>query len=107
MVLTVMSTTSAPTIDIGIGQEDRQGIAEGLARLLADTSTLYFKAHGYHWNVTGPLFPALHALFEEQYRDLHGSTDVIAERIRALGFRAPGSYAELAKLTSVPEAEGT
>lgn len=102
-----MSATSAPTIDIGIGQEDRQRIADGLARLLADTSTLYFKAHGYHWNVTGPQFPTLHALFEDQYRDLYASIDVIAERIRALGFRAPGSYAELAGLTSVPEAEGT
>ena len=101
------TTTSAPTIDIGIGQQDRQQIADGLARLLADTSTLYFKAHGYHWNVTGPLFPTLHALFEDQYRDLHGSIDVIAERIRALGFKAPGSYAQLAELTSVPEAEGS
>jgi starvation-inducible DNA-binding protein len=100
-----MSTTSVPTIDIGIEQEDRERIAEGLARLLADTATLYFKTHGYHWNVTGPQFPTLHTLFEDQYRELYGSIDVIAERIRALGFRAPGSYREVAKLSSVPEAE--
>ena len=97
-------TTSAP---LGTRPEDRTRVAEGLARLLADTSTLYFKSHGYHWNVTGPQFPTLHALFEAQYRELHGSIDVIAERIRALGFKAPGSYTDLAKLTSVPEAEGT
>ena len=98
-------TTSVPTF--GISQDERTRIAEGLARLLADTSTLYVKSHGYHWNVTGPQFPTLHALFEGQYRELHGSIDVIAERIRALGFKAPGSYADLAKLTSVPEAEGS
>ena len=100
-------TTPAPTIDIGLSQDDRTRIAEGLARQLADTSTLYFKSHGYHWNVTGPQFPTLHVLFEDQYRDLYGSVDVIAERIRALGFKAPGSYRDLAKLTSVPEAEGS
>jgi starvation-inducible DNA-binding protein len=99
-------TPTATPIDIGIGQEDRARIAEGLARLLADTSTLYFKEHGYHWNVTGPQFPVLHALFEEQYRELWGSVDLIAERIRALGFKAPSSYRSLATLSSVPEAEG-
>ena len=101
-----MATTATPTIDIGIKAEDRERLAEGLARLLADTATLYFKTHGYHWNVTGPQFPTLHLLFEDQYRELYSSIDVIAERIRALGFRAPGSYGELGKLSSVPEAEG-
>jgi starvation-inducible DNA-binding protein len=99
--------TSLPTIDTGLRDEDRARITDGLAHLLADTATLYFKTHGYHWNVTGPLFTSLHNLFEEQYRELYGSIDVVAERIRALGHRAPGSYRELAKLTSVPEAEGT
>jgi starvation-inducible DNA-binding protein len=99
--------TSLPTIDTGLRDEDRARVTDGLAHLLADTATLYFKTHGYHWNVTGPLFSALHNLFEEQYRELYGSIDVIAERIRALGHRAPGSYRELAKLTAVPEAEGT
>jgi starvation-inducible DNA-binding protein len=102
-----MTQTSLPTIDTGLSEEDRDRITDGLAHLLADTATLYFKTHGYHWNVTGPLFPSLHSLFEDQYRELYGSIDVIAERIRALGHRAPGSYREVAKLTSVPEAEGT
>lgn len=106
MVLINMSgSTTIPTIDTGVSEADRKRIAEGLARLLADTSTLYFKTHGYHWNVVGPSFAALHGLFEEQYRDLHASTDEIAERIRALGFWAPGSYRQLAALSSVPEAE--
>lgn len=102
-----MEATSIPTIPSGVAEADRERIAEGLARLLADTATLYFKTHGYHWNVTGPSFVSLHTLFEEQYQNLYGSIDGIAERIRALGYRAPGSYRELAKLTSVPEAEGT
>lgn len=97
---------STPTIDTGIKEADRERIADGLARLLADTATLYFKTHGYHWNVTGPSFPALHDLFEEQYQELYGTIDVIAERIRALGRWAPVSYRELANLSSVPEAEG-
>lgn len=99
--------TALPSIDTGIHEKDRARIADGLSHLVADTATLYFKTHGYHWNVTGPLFSSLHNLFEEQYRELYGSIDVIAERIRALGHRAPGSYRELAKLTSVPEADGT
>jgi starvation-inducible DNA-binding protein len=103
--MAVTTPTSTP-IDIGISQEDRARIAEGLARLLADTSTLYFKTHGYHWNVTGPQFATLHALFEDQYRELWTSVDAIAERIRALGYEAPGSYRALAELSSVPEADG-
>jgi starvation-inducible DNA-binding protein len=102
-----MTSTSLPHIDTGLSEENRARITDGLAHLLADTATLYFKTHGYHWNVTGPLFSSLHNLFEEQYRELYDSIDVIAERIRALGHRAPGSYREVAKLTSVPEAEGT
>jgi starvation-inducible DNA-binding protein len=101
-----MTTTTLPSIDTGIGERDRARIADGLAHLLADTATLYFKTHGYHWNVTGPQFVALHGLFEDQYRELHGSIDEIAERIRALGHRAPGSYRELGQLSSVPEADG-
>lgn len=95
-----------PTIETGVNEGDRANIADGLTRLLADTATLYFKTHGYHWNVTGPSFPALHSLFEEQYQELQGSIDVIAERIRALGHRAPGSYKEVGALSSVPEADG-
>jgi starvation-inducible DNA-binding protein len=102
-----MAITALPTIDTGINEKDRAQIADGLSHLLADTATLYFKTHGYHWNVTGPLFTSLHGLFEDQYRELYGSIDVIAERIRALGHRAPGSYRELVALSSVPEAEGT
>ena len=101
-----VTTPTSPSIDIGISQEDRTRLAEGLARLLADTATLYFKTHGYHWNVTGPQFPTLHVLFEDQYRELWGTVDLVAERIRALGFKAPGSYRSLAELSSVPEADG-
>jgi starvation-inducible DNA-binding protein len=93
------------SIDTGVAEADRAQLADGLARFLADTATLYFKTHGYHWNVVGPEFISLHALFEEQYSELHGTVDVIAERIRALGHRAPGSYRELGALSSVPEAE--
>lgn len=102
-----MSNASISTIDTGVDRGDRERIASGLARFLADTATLYFKTHGYHWNVTGPSFASLHSLFESQYRELNGSVDVIAERIRALGHRAPGSYREVAALSSVPEADGT
>ena len=101
-----MAITALPTIDTGISEKDRGEIADGLSHLLADTATLYFKTHGYHWNVTGPMFTSLHSLFEEQYRELYGTIDVVAERIRALGPYAPGSYRQLAKLSSVPEADG-
>lgn len=93
-------------VDTGIAADDRSEIAEGLARVLADTYTLYLKTHNYHWNVTGPHFAALHAMFEEQYRELWAATDQIAERIRALGQYAPGTYAEYAKLTSIQEDNG-
>lgn len=92
--------------DIGIQEKDRKEIAEGLSRLLADTYTLYLKTHNFHWNVTGPMFQPLHAMFEEEYTELADAVDLIAERIRALGFRAPGSYREFAKLSSIREEEG-
>lgn len=94
------------SIDIGIGEQDRARIAEGLSRLLADTYTLYLKTHNFHWNVTGPMFQTLHLLFEQQYNELAMAVDQIAERIRALGHPAPGSYAQFAKLTSIREETG-
>lgn len=90
-------------IDIGISDADRASVADGLSRLLADSYTLYLKTHNYHWNVTGPLFNTLHLMFETQYTELATAVDEIAERIRALGHRAPGSYREFAKLTSISE----
>ena len=93
-------------INIGINEEQRKAIAGGLSVLLADTYTLYLKTHNYHWNVTGPMFQTLHTLFETQYNELALAVDEIAERIRALGEFAPGSYKEYAKLTSIKEADG-
>ncbi|HLT04639.1 MAG TPA: Dps family protein [Pseudomonas sp.] len=93
-------------IDIGISQPDRAAIAEGLSRLLADTYTLYLKTHNFHWNVTGPMFNTLHTMFETQYTELALAVDDIAERIRTLGFPAPGSYAAYARLSSIKEEEG-
>ena len=90
-------------IDIGISEADRKAITDGLARLLADTYTLYLKTHNYHWNVTGPMFQTLHLMFETQYNELALAVDLIAERIRALGAPAPGSYREFGELSSVPE----
>ena len=103
--------TSAPrgqaaAIDIGINEADRKQIAEGLSRLLADSYTLYLKTHNFHWNVTGPMFNTLHLMFEGQYTELATAVDLIAERIRALGFPAPGSYREFGRLSSIQEAEG-
>jgi starvation-inducible DNA-binding protein len=94
-----------PKIDIGISESTRQEIADGLSRLLADTYTLYLKTHNFHWNVTGPMFNTLHLMFEAQYTELATAVDVIAERIRALGVHAPGSYAQFAKLTTMREEE--
>jgi len=93
----------APIINIGIDRQDRAAIAEGLSRVLADTYTLYLTTHNFHWNVTGPHFNSLHAMFMAQYTELWGATDVIAERIRALGHYAPGSYAEFSKIATVPD----
>ncbi len=90
-------------IDIGISTEHRAEIADGLKRLLADSYTLYLKTHNFHWNVTGPQFSSLHLMFEEQYTELAAAVDLIAERIRALGFRAPGSYQEFGQLSSIKE----
>jgi len=97
---------TAPAIDTGIDAKDRAKIAQGLARLLADTYTLYLKTHNFHWNVTGPMFNTLHLMFETQYTELWAATDLIAERIRSLGHFAPGTYAEFAKLASIGETSG-
>jgi len=94
------------TIDIGIPEADREAIAGGLARVLADSYTLYLKTHNFHWNVTGPMFQTLHLMFEQHYTELATAVDEIAERIRSLGHPAPGSYAAYARLTSIEEAEG-
>ncbi|MBY0430059.1 MAG: DNA starvation/stationary phase protection protein [Rhodospirillales bacterium] len=90
-------------MDIGISPEARRAIGEGLSRLLADSYTLYLKTHNYHWNVTGPMFNTLHLMFEQQYTELALAVDLVAERIRALGFPAPGSYKQFAALTSLQE----
>jgi starvation-inducible DNA-binding protein len=92
-------------MDIGIAEDDRQAIARGLSGLLADTYTLYLKTHNYHWNVTGPMFTTLHLMFEQQYNELALAVDLIAERIRALGVYAPGSYSAFAELSSISEAK--
>lgn len=91
------------SINIGMSEAQRKTIADGLAKVLADTYTLYLKTHNYHWNVEGPMFRTLHLMFEEQYTELAGAVDEIAERIRALGFPAPGSYSEFGALTSIKE----
>jgi starvation-inducible DNA-binding protein len=96
----------APVIDIGIGQKDREKIADGLSRLLADTFSLYLKSHNFHWNVEGPMFNTLHLMFMEQYTELWNALDAIAERIRSLGYPAPGTGSEFAKLSSVEETTG-
>ena len=93
-------------VDIGIPERDRKEIAEGLSRVLADTYTLYLKTHNFHWNVTGLMFQPLHLLFETQYNELALAVDEIAERIRALGFPAPGTYADFVRLSSIQEDEG-
>ena len=101
-----MKPVTAPQIDIGISAKERKQIAEGLSHVLADSYTLYLKTHNFHWNVTGPMFNTLHLMFEGQYNELALAVDLIAERIRALGFPAPGSYKAYAKLSSIEEAEG-
>lgn len=92
-------------MDIGIKEQDRKNIAQGLSHLLADTYTLYLKTHYFHWNVTGPMFNTLHLMFETQYNELALAVDLIAERIRALDVYAPGTYRDFAKLTSIKETE--
>ena len=99
--------TAVPSINIGISDKDRAAIAAGLARLLADTYTLYLTTHNFHWNVTGPMFNTLHTMFMAQYTELWTAVDPVAERIRSLGHPAPGSYAQFGALASIPDAPGT
>lgn len=94
-------------IDIGISDADRTAIVQGLSHLLADTYTLYLTTHNFHWNVTGPMFNSLHNMFMLQYTELWNAVDPVAERIRALGHAAPGSYAQFGQLTSLPDAPTT
>lgn len=94
------------SIDIGLSNKDRKKIVEGLSKLLADSYTLYLKTHNFHWNVTGPMFQTLHLMFEAQYNELALAVDLIAERIRALGLPAPGTYHDFSKLTSIKEPKG-
>jgi len=100
------SSKKSPTMDIGISEKQRKQIADGLSHLLADTYTLYLKTHNFHWNVTGPMFQTLHLMFETQYNELALAVDLIAERIRALGYPAPGTYRDYAKLASIKEPVG-
>ena len=93
-------------MDIGIDAAKRQQIASGLSKVLADTYTLYLKTHNFHWNVTGPMFQTLHLMFEQHYNELALAVDLVAERIRALGFPAPGTYKQFSALSSIREEEG-
>lgn len=99
-----MAKSRTRDIDIGISAPDRAKIADELSKLLADTYTLYLTTHNFHWNVSGPMFNTLHVMFMAQYTELWNAVDPIAERIRALGHRAPGSYGEFAALSSVSDA---
>ncbi len=101
-----MAKKNEMSVNIGISDKDRKKIAEGLSKLLADTYTLYLKTHNFHWNVTGPMFNTLHLMFETQYNELALAVDSIAERIRALGYPAPGTYKEYARLSSIQEEDG-
>src|ERR1700752_3538200 len=101
-----MAKKNEMSVNIGIPDKDRKAIAGGLSKLLADTYTLYLKTHNFHWNVEGPMFNTLHLMFETQYTELALAVDLIAERIRALGLPAPGSYSAYAKLSSTNEAYG-
>jgi len=107
MAKTTKTAARGVAINIGIGEKDRAAIAQGLSRLLADTYTLYLTTHNFHWNVTGPMFNTLHAMFMQQYTELWNAVDPIAERIRSLGHVAPGSYAAYGKLASVADAPAT
>jgi starvation-inducible DNA-binding protein len=99
--------SAAPSINIGISEKDRAAIAGGLSRLLADTYTLYLTTHNFHWNVTGPMFNTLHLMFMAQYTELWNAVDPVAERIRALGHPAPGSYAQFGRLSSIKDVPET
>jgi len=98
--------SAGPVMDIGISEDDRSAIAAGLSRLLADSATLYLMTHNFHWNVKGPMFNTLHLMFMGQYTEQWNALDLIAERIRALGHPAPGTYKALGKLASIEEPEG-
>ena len=106
MNATTAIEVKAMPIDNGINENDRAAIAGSLSHLLADTHVLYLKTHNFHWNVTGPMFQTLHMMFEQQYNELWTATDLLAERIRSLGFFAPGTYSEYERLASIKEAEG-
>jgi starvation-inducible DNA-binding protein len=97
---------SAPPIDIGIPADRRAQIAQGLGRVLADSTVLYAKTHGFHWNVTGPMFNTLHLMFMGQYTELWTALDEIAERIRALGHMAPFGGSTYRDLSTIPESNG-
>ncbi|MBS1196577.1 MAG: starvation/stationary phase protection protein [Proteobacteria bacterium] len=99
--------TKSTSIDIGISAADREKIVQGLSALLADSFTLYLMTHNFHWNVTGPQFNSLHAMFMAQYTEQWNALDIIAERIRALGKTAPGTFKEYLKLASIKEVEGS
>ena len=101
-----MPNPTAIPIDVGIKEADRKAIAKGLSKFLADTYTLYLKTHNFHWNVVGPMFQTLHLMFETHYNELWLATDLIAERIRALGSLAPATYAEFSSLSSIQEEKG-
>lgn len=103
MDIDTLNGVKAMEVNIGISKEHREGIAEGLSKVLADSYLLYLKTHNYHWNVTGELFHQLHEQFEEQYSELAEAVDEIAERIRAIGFRAPGTFKEFNKIASIEE----
>lgn len=100
------SRAAKPSIDIGIGDKEREKIAHGLSEFLADSYTLYLMTHNFHWNVTGPQFNSLHLMFMNQYTEQWAALDLIAERIRALGHPAPGTYKEFVKLASIKEVDG-
>jgi starvation-inducible DNA-binding protein len=104
MTMAKSRSTGAPAINIGLSEKDRAAIAAGLSKLLADTYTLYLTTHNFHWNVTGPMFNTLHAMFMAQYTELWNAVDPIAERIRSLGHPAPGSYAQFGRLGSLKDA---
>jgi starvation-inducible DNA-binding protein len=103
---TAIAPSTGVAIDIGISGKDREKIAKGLSHLLADTYTLYLQTHNFHWNVEGPMFNTLHLMFMTQYTELWNALDLVAERIRSLGYPAPGTNSELGKLTSVEEVPG-
>jgi starvation-inducible DNA-binding protein len=104
--MNMAKSAKAPVMDIGISAKDRSKISDGLSRLLADTFTLYLKTHNFHWNVEGPMFQTLHVMFMGQYTEAWNAIDPIAERIRALGHYAPGTYKEYLKLGSIKETDG-